>query len=82
MVFTIIATAVIPLGWSLGPLIRMWEGFLPKIIEGGKEGTPLGCWVVKLIGVILGFKLCNTLDILLGVCNGFLMGFSLGYKKW
>ena len=40
----------------------------------------LGCLVGKQLGVLFGFKLCNIVSILLGLCDGFLLRFALGKK--
>ena len=42
--------------------------------------VPLFCWVVKWLGGPLGIKTCNTVVIVLGICDGFLLLFALGKK--
>ena len=61
--------------WSLGTLIGI---VLLVILAGGKVVTPLGCWLGKWIGVPLGFKICNTMGVVLGLYDGFMIVFSLG----
>ena len=43
----IIATDELTISLSLGPVLVMWEVFLPEFSAGGKVGTLLGCCVVK-----------------------------------
>ena len=76
--YTIIETDGLPLGWSLGPLLGMWEGLLLGIAAGRQWCTPLGWWVGKWLGIPLGFNICNTLVVVLGKCDGFLLGFAPG----
>ena len=62
--------------WAIGSLYRssqwiFWWLYL---------SVPLGCWVGKLLGVPLGFKLFNIVGILLWICDVFLLGFSLNKK--
>ena len=78
--FMIIATDELTISLSLGPVLVMWEVFLPEFSAGGKVGTLLGCCVVKWLYVTLCFKICNTLDIVLSLCDGFLLIFVLGKK--
>ena len=58
----------------------MWEDFLIGIAAGVKVGTPLDCWLGKLLCFPIGFNICNTVFIVLGIFDGFFLGFALGKK--
>ena len=76
--FTITAADGLTISWSLGTLLGMLEGLLLVIVAGGKLGTPLGCWVWKWLCFILVLNIFNTVGIVLGICDDFLLGFVLG----
>ena len=50
------------------------------ISEWGKVVNPLGCSAGKLLGVPMSFQIFNTVGIVIGICDGFLLGFALGKK--
>ena len=77
---TLIETDGLSLGWSIGKLIGIWQGFLVGIASGGKVVTPLDFWVGKLLGVPLGFNICYSMVIVLRIWDGFLLVFALGKK--